>query len=925
VRSLPVLLAVAGALLGVGALTVVAWLARLLAVGRLERRLRRGRGRCATFLGAMDAGERALLQSAIRTRETLHGLLALDAEFDEQARAPAAAAWLDDARDRSGLVDRYAARLRTAPEPHARAFAAELLGWIGNARALPALLDAARAEEDVVQRIALRALDRIADPRAAAALAAALDGAEPWLVRHLAGALRRHGAAAVAPLVACLDEPTHRPARVWAARILGDIGTVEAIPPLARALADADEELRAEAAEALGRLRDDRVAPLLVDRLSADPSPAVRARIAGALAGRDDEHVADHLAPALEDPAWWVRRRAIEALEAIGPRSERLLVVALDDADPELRARAAAALERMDVPAAIEAALRRGERVRESAETLARLPGAPAYETLIELADRGDPPARAAALSALGAAARRGEHAERVAGARNAAFRALEAEDTGVRAGGVDALARMGLVECSGTALGLLGADPSPLVRERAALAVGVLRAPGGEVALLTVCHRAEPTSVRAAATLALGAFAQESLVARVAEMSDREAVREHLRRRLADDPVYRLLAAGLSRGRQAEIGALTEPAAESARRSLAEAVQNLVRPEERVRLVDGLRAWGGESELAALLEATRADPSPDVRAAALVAAGGLVGGEELPALARHALTDPSALVRQAALGLVAKLAPDRALALLFVGLDPGDVPPVLAAAARIAAAAFPVFAAAARALSPDAPQAVLVARLAHDIRHPDLPALLTWMVRDGVPGVRALVAALGRRRPDVLEPEAVELLALDPLVGVRLNAARAAVGAERWEVLDRLADDPESSVRREVALALGSGTRSRRRACALLARLAEDSDMPVRAAAYVGQLLQGSAVPLPPALTPSAAADALRATAHLPSLREAARAAQTDEERLAAALALALLQDEVALQVARSDPAPGVRHRVSGALELVALEPAAG
>ena len=35
--------------------------------------------------------------------------------------------------------------------------------------------------------------------------------------------------------------------------------------------------------------------------------------------------------------------------------------------------------------------------------------------------------------------------------------------------------------------------------------------------------------------------------------------------------------------------------------------------------------------------------------------------------------------------------------------------------------------------------------------------------------------------------------------------------------------------------------------------------------------------------------------------------------------LALALLDDEVAHQVARTDPVPSIRHRVSGALELAA------
>jgi hypothetical protein len=100
---------------------------------------------------------------------------------------------------------------------------------------------------------------------------------------------------------------------------------------------------------------------------------------------------------------------------------------------------------------------------------------------------------------------------------------------------------------------------------------------------------------------------------------------------------------------------------------------------------------------------------------------------------------------------------------------------------------------------------------------------------------------------------------------------------------------------------------------------------MPVRAAAYVGRLLQGTPVPLPPGLDTRTAADAVQAAAHLPALRETARTAPGEDRRLAAALALALLDDEVAHQVARADPVPAIRHRVSGTLELAAAgrEPA--
>jgi hypothetical protein len=97
-----------------------------------------------------------------------------------------------------------------------------------------------------------------------------------------------------------------------------------------------------------------------------------------------------------------------------------------------------------------------------------------------------------------------------------------------------------------------------------------------------------------------------------------------------------------------------------------------------------------------------------------------------------------------------------------------------------------------------------------------------------------------------------------------------------------------------------------------------------VRAAAYVARLLQGTPVPLPPGIDPTTAAEAVREASDLPSLRETARGTAGEERRLAAALALALLQDEVAREVARTDPIPAIRHRVSGALEL-AMQGTAG
>jgi hypothetical protein len=165
-----------------------------------------------------------------------------------------------------------------------------------------------------------------------------------------------------------------------------------------------------------------------------------------------------------------------------------------------------------------------------------------------------------------------------------------------------------------------------------------------------------------------------------------------------------------------------------------------------------------------------------------------------------------------------------------------------------------------------------------------------------------------------------MEALTLDPEIFVRRGAAAAAAVARRYDLLDGMTQDPDSTVRREVAIVLGRTAPVAKPGLDVLERLAGDAEMEVRAGAYVARLLQGLALPLPPELDSQLGAQALREIADLSNLRQTARSAPSEERRLAAALALALVQDETAQEVARTDPAPAIRHRVSGALDLSKL-----
>jgi HEAT repeat protein len=486
-----------------------------------------------------------------------------------------------------------------------------------------------------------------------------------------------------------------------------------------------------------------------------------------------------------------------------------------------------------------------------------------------------------------------------------------------VRATAVDAWSRQPVVEQPQLLLSLLEQDPSPLVRERAALAIGLLRIPAGEAALLAAARRAEPDNVRGAAALAAGVYDQESIVARVMDMPDEAAVRELLRERLKWDSRFRLLRCRLSKARHLELHALMAPSNAEAQATLAGGTRKMLDAGDRVRLIGSLRAFSGEPSREALLQMVRSDPTPEVRTAALAGVADLLEEQELLAVAARALGDPSALVRRAAVDLFARARPESALPGIVQALKPEDDPAVLAAAAALAEDHFDEFAKAVRGLRPDGERAVLALRIVRYVIHPDLADLLPPFARSESPDVRDAVTDLWKNRPDLADPPSLEALTEDPDTSIRRRAAGAALASVRYDLLRKMTGDPDPSVRREVALVLGGAEAVGQPGIAILELLAADRDMPVRAAAYVARLLQGMPLALPPELDPMMAAHAVRESADLSRLRQAARTSPFEEQRLAAALALALVQDDVAREVARTDPAPAIRHRVAGALEL--------
>ena len=291
-------------------------------------------------------------------------------------------------------------------------------------------------------------------------------------------------------------------------------------------------------------------------------------------------------------------------------------------------------------------------------------------------------------------------------------------------------------------------------------------------------------------------------------------------------------------------------------------------------------------------------------------------------------LDDPSLLVRRAAVELFAGVTPERAFPSLLETVRADDDPAVLASVAELAEAAFPVFADLALGMSCDGHgTACWWPTSPATSTTPICPACFPSMARSGSPEVQEAIAARVAARPDTLSGGAGARRA-----GGGSGERRAERGREgsrptraEWDpARARMAVDPDPDVRREVALALSHG------ATASGARPDRGTGDPraihrgpaIRCAPprMSAACCRESPVPFPPGLDHRSRRRCARARSAPPrAAPDRAHRARANDRRPSAALALALLEDEVARQVARTDPVPAVRHRVGGALDLAA------
>jgi HEAT repeat protein len=157
---------------------------------------------------------------------------------------------------------------------------------------------------------------------------------------------------AVIPLISALEDPNHY-VRREAAKSLGRLGDERAIPALINALKDDDRSGREGAAEGLADMKEKALGPLI--KSLKDPDWHVRMGVLISLRIIGDKRVISDIIEALKDENRFVRREAVKSLGRIG--DERMVVPlteALKDEDRSVRMRAVGALAKLGGDVAIE-------------------------------------------------------------------------------------------------------------------------------------------------------------------------------------------------------------------------------------------------------------------------------------------------------------------------------------------------------------------------------------------------------------------------------------------------------------------------------------------------------------------------------------------------------------------------------------------
>ncbi len=400
-------------------------------------------------------------------------------------------------------------QLRTESE-NAREQAARQLGNLGDPKAVEMLISALKDRGPSVRRIAAISLGQLKDERAVEPLIAAMKDRNPAMRKAIFTSLGQIGDSRAMPLLMVALKDVDVEIRRVAGFALANMGAF-AVEPLIEKIGDEDEYVRKEAMGILGKIRDPRAFPPLVEALMS--GRADRAMAATALStmgwepvtaeerymfafvkGNHEEPVHDgsKAIPALlslvSDPFPDIRRAVIQALGQINDRRavEPLKKILQADDNPEVRDTAARALGIIGDPAALD--------------------------TLVEALEDDEPHVRPTAARALGM----------LKDARAIPFlvNALSDKKFIMRKTAAEALAYLGKMAVEALLDALMSVDPSsrPFVIESLGH-IGDKRAVGP----LMVAIREKEPAIRREAARALGLLGDERAVEALVAVLDDE------------------------------------------------------------------------------------------------------------------------------------------------------------------------------------------------------------------------------------------------------------------------------------------------------------------------------------------------------------------------------------------------------------------
>ena len=233
----------------------------------------------------------------------------------------------------------------------ARLAAAQRLGRIGSASAVPGLARSLYDLRSDVRLAAAEALGVIGAPAAVAPLSRALESKEWRMRRAAADALGKiSDPGVIEPLAGALADKEGAVTTV-AAVALGRIGA-PAVPAVTKLLAHQTPEARAAAAYALGRIGDDSGIPPLRPRLD-DDAPAARLAAADALGKLGDAESASRIAQMLSDADPDVVKGVHKPLTALGTNAVPALMAVVSGEHREARVAALSLLGLAGDPRAV--------------------------------------------------------------------------------------------------------------------------------------------------------------------------------------------------------------------------------------------------------------------------------------------------------------------------------------------------------------------------------------------------------------------------------------------------------------------------------------------------------------------------------------------------------------------------------------------